>query len=283
MIKYQGFYYYDEDEIPTLRNAITFQKHFAARDTDIFFISPAKTGTGWLKCLLFAVVNRINYPSVDQIPLHSHLHGDQLVHSVDFLPPTISSFTHLNELPSPRLLNTAVPYTSLPESIKTSGCRILYLCRNSYDMLVSFYYFFIDYAKKAKGDDYIPPTLEDCYQDFSEGKFVPCPFFEHVRQYWEASTERTDKVLFLQYENLKTELTIQLKMLAEFVGMPFSSQEENDGIIQQIIDLCSFEDNKAVKVWDWTKDDQFTPDMSERMALLMQQKLEPELFFKLIP
>ncbi|XP_021760242.1 cytosolic sulfotransferase 1-like [Chenopodium quinoa] len=267
MIEYQGFYYYDEDEIPILRNAIAFQRHFAARDTDIFIISPAKTGTAWLKCLLFAVVNRVNYPSIDLIPLHSHHHGDQFVHSIDFLPPTTPSITHLNEILSPRLLNTDVPFTSLTESIKTSAFRVS-----------GFYY-----AKKAKGDDYIPPTLEDCYQDFSEGKFVPGPFFNHVRQYWEASTERSDKVLFLQYENLKTELTVQLKMLAEFIGMSFSSEEESDGIIQQIIDLCSFEDNKAVKVWEWTKDDQFTPEMSERMALLMQQKLEPELFFKLIP
>ncbi|XP_021859716.1 uncharacterized protein [Spinacia oleracea] len=46
MIEYEGFYYYNEDDIPTLTNAINFQKHFVARDTDIFIISPAKTDSG---------------------------------------------------------------------------------------------------------------------------------------------------------------------------------------------------------------------------------------------
>lgn len=285
MIEYQGFFYYNEVDIPTLKTAIIFQKHFIARDTDIFIISPAKTGTAWLKSLLFSTINRANYPAIDQIPLLTDHHIQQLVYSLDFLPPTTSTFTHfLNDLPSPRLLNTAVPYASLPESLITSGCQILYLCRSPYDTLMAFYYFFLDYAKKTKGEDFVPPSLEDCYQDFSEGKFLPGPFFEHVRQFWEASKERPDKVLFLQYEDLKIELIVQLKRLAEFIGMPFTPKEESEGVIQQIIDLCSMEDKKALEVRDWIKEEQFTPDMAERMTNLMVDKIGPgELFSKLLP
>lgn len=108
MIEYEGFYYYNEDDIPTLTNAINFQKHFVARDTDIFIISPAKTGTSWLKKLLFCVVNRVNYPTIDQIPLHSHTHYQQ--HQQRTTTCIGSSFTQLDSLPSPRLLNIAISY-----------------------------------------------------------------------------------------------------------------------------------------------------------------------------
>ncbi|KMT03791.1 hypothetical protein BVRB_8g189360 [Beta vulgaris subsp. vulgaris] len=282
MIEYENFYYYNETDIPTLRNTITFQKHFVARDDDIYIISPPKTGSSWLKSLLFSIVHRKNHPTINQIPLHTH-HTHELVYSLDFLPPT--SFTHLlNNLSSPRLLNTSIPYTSLPNSVSVSGSRIIYLCRSPYDTLMSFYNFFIEYAKKSKGEGFILPTLEDCYQDFSEGKFVPGPFFEHVTQYWDASVEKAEKVLFVLYEDMKIYPIRELKRVAEFVGMQFSDEEESEGVIQQIIDLCSVNDNKGLEVREWLKSDEFTADMSERMVNLMVEKFGPtELFFKMIP
>lgn len=218
---------------------------------------------------------------------------------------------HLNGLTSPRLLSTHLPYVSLPESIKTSGCRVLYITRNPLDTIVSLYYFSMkvmknyfsmDVMKMILGLFYPTPRMEDFFEAFCEERIPFGPFFDHVVGYWKASLEQPDKFLFLKYEELKEDPTLQLKRLAEFVGMPFTSQEESEGVIQQIIEMCSIKNMKELEVnksgvinklfekktyfrkgevGDWTH--HFTPPMVEKMKKLMDKKLEGTgLSFKLL-
>ncbi|KNA11073.1 hypothetical protein SOVF_138430 [Spinacia oleracea] len=303
MIKYQDSWYFITGNL--FRNVVTFQKHFVAKHTDIIITSLPKTGSTWLKSLLFAVVNRANHP-INQSPLLT-CHPQELVYSLEtdvyseaFPYPRPH---HLNEVKPPRLLSTHVPYTSLPESIKTSECRLLYICRNPLDTLVSSYYFFQEYMKKfqeKKQDFATKRSLGDTFEDFCNGKSLFGPSFEHVLGYWNMSLERPDKVLFLKYEDLKDDPELHLKRLAEFIGMPFSPKEENEGVIKQIVELCCIKTMKEVnksgvinkffekksyfrkgEVGDWTN--HLTPSMVERMNKLMEEKLEGSgLSFKLL-
>ncbi|XP_021742748.1 flavonol sulfotransferase-like [Chenopodium quinoa] len=301
MVLYEDFWYFVNNS--SFRNVLTFQKHFVARDSDIFITSLPKTGSTWLKSLLFMIVNRANYP-IDQSPLLTH-HPQELVYSLetdvynkafDYPQPH-----HLSELPSPRLLSTHVPYTSLPESIRNSGCRILYICRNPLDTIVSKYHFVVDGMKHV--ENFVKPSLEDFFEDFCDGKVAYGPFFDHVLGFWKMSLEHPDKVLFLKYEDLKDNPVNHLKRLAEFIGMPFSTREENEGVIQQVIEFCSIKNMKELdvnksgvinnmfekksyfrkgEVGDWTN--HFTPSMVERVNKLMEEKLEGSgLSFKLLP
>ncbi|XP_021855374.2 cytosolic sulfotransferase 5-like [Spinacia oleracea] len=298
MVLYEGFWYFTNSTL--FRNVLTLQKHFVARDDDIFITGFPKTGTTWLKSLLFAVVNRQNHPIINQIsPLLTH-HPQELVCNLEsdvydeaFEYPRPH---HLNKVPSPRLFSTHIPYTSLPNSIKTSRCRILYICRNPLDTLVSLYYFYLGFMKNMAndGEDFVQPTLlEDIFEDFCQGKILFGPFFEHVLEFWNSSLERPDKVLFLKYEDLKHDLTPQLKRLAEFIGMPFSTREENEGVIRQIVDFCDIKNMKELdanksgvinkffekksyfrkgEVGDWTN--HFTPAMVEKMNKLMEENFK---------
>ncbi|KAL0297359.1 UNVERIFIED_CONTAM: Cytosolic sulfotransferase 14 [Sesamum radiatum] len=102
-----------------------------------------------------------------------------------------------------------------------------------------------------------------------------------------------EKVLFLQYEDLKEDITSQVKKIAEFIGFPFSLEEEEQGLIDQISRLCSFESlsnltvNKTGdingiaknssffrkgQVGDWTN--YLTPTMADRMKKLIDTKFE---------
>ncbi|KAL2892686.1 Cytosolic sulfotransferase 8 [Bienertia sinuspersici] len=288
LVMYENFWYMTNSSI--FRNVLSIQKNFVAKDTDIFITGLPKTGTTWLKSLLYAIVNRTNHP-INQSPLLSH-HPQELVYNLesdvyneafDYPRPN-----NLNELPSPRLLSTHISYMSIPESIKTSGCRILYICRNPLDVIVSAYYFTLGFVKntikdKDDQDSIVLPRLEDFYEDFCD----------HVLEYWKASLERPDKVLFLKYEDLIDHPVLHLKRLAEFIGMPFSSKEDNEGVVQQIIDFCSIKNMKGLdvnkngvinkffekksyfrkgEVGDWAN--HLTPFMVERIDRLMQEKLE---------
>ncbi|MBA0761045.1 hypothetical protein Gotri_023746, partial [Gossypium trilobum] len=56
-----------------------------------------------------------------------------------------------------------------------------------------------------------------------------------------ASVESPKKVLFLTYEDVKKEPLGCVRKVAEFLGVPFSPEEENKKTVEEIVKLCSFE------------------------------------------
>uniref|UniRef100_A0A803MMS5 Sulfotransferase n=2 Tax=Chenopodium quinoa TaxID=63459 RepID=A0A803MMS5_CHEQI len=90
--------------------------------------------------------------------------------------------------------------------------------------------------------------IEEDFNMFSKGKFPYGPYEDHVLGYWKESIQNPNKVLFMEYEGLKEDPKAYVKKLAEFVGYPFSKEEENKGIIDEIIKLCSLESLKEMEV-----------------------------------
>ncbi|XP_063941574.1 flavonol sulfotransferase-like, partial [Daucus carota subsp. sativus] len=74
------------------------------------------------------------------------------------------------------------------------------------------------------------------------------PDWEHVLGYWRASLDRPGQILFLKYEDLKLNTSFYVKKLADFIGSPFSIEEERDGVVERIIDLCSFKHMSGLEV-----------------------------------
>ncbi|KAJ3686444.1 hypothetical protein LUZ61_015608 [Rhynchospora tenuis] len=66
--------------------------------------------------------------------------------------------------------------------------------------------------------------------------------------YWEESKRKPEKVLFLKYENILQEPVKQAKQLAHFIGCPYSEAEESQGLVEQIVELCSFQKLKDLDV-----------------------------------
>ncbi|KAK6116887.1 hypothetical protein DH2020_049378 [Rehmannia glutinosa] len=74
------------------------------------------------------------------------------------------------------------------------------------------------------------------------------PFWDHILESWNAHLKNPEKALFLKYEDLKQDTTFHIKKIAEFLGCPFSLEEEKQGLIEQIAKLCSFENLKNLEV-----------------------------------
>ncbi|KAF8389674.1 hypothetical protein HHK36_024193 [Tetracentron sinense] len=229
---HQGFWY------PSiyLPGVMAVQNQYQAHFSDILLATGPKCGTTWLKALVFAVVNRKLYPSAQQHPLHS-FNPHQLV-------PRLEQTLYLNKipeldiLPSPRLLGIHMPYSSLPQSVLDSGCRVIYICRNPKDTFVSMWHFMNKIrAKVSKA----PLPLEEAFEMFCKGASSFGPFWDHALEYWKASLDRPQCVLFLKYEEMKAEPAIHVKRLADFMGCSFSSDEHKEGLVEEVIRLCSFE------------------------------------------
>ncbi|KAL2892687.1 Cytosolic sulfotransferase 5 [Bienertia sinuspersici] len=159
----------------------------------------------------------------------------------------------LQQLPSnsPRLSSTHLPYTSYPESIKSStSCKIVYIARNPLDTFVSQWHWHSKLIKDWGGGlEYQPPSMEDFFEEFCSGKFPIGPYFDHVIEFWNKNVQQPSKILLLKYEDLKDDqVVLHMKKLVEFLGFPFSNQEESEGVINNIIELCSINNLKELEV-----------------------------------
>ena len=154
------------------------------------------------------------------------------------------------------------------------------------DQFVSSWHFLYNAFQTKK-------ELEEWFDQFCRGFHIFGPFWDHILGFWKASLERPQKVLFIKYEDLKSDVLSQVKQLAEFLGFPFSEEEEKQGLIEEIAKLCSIENMKGLKcnmdgrrsfgathssffrkgvVGDWKN--HLTPSMVERMKKIMQEKFE---------
>ncbi|KAL8159443.1 hypothetical protein V2J09_000980 [Rumex salicifolius] len=153
----------------------------------------------------------------------------------------------LGGLPSPRLFGTHVPYGSLPESVKSSGCKIVYICRNPFDTLLSTWVFMSKGRQQIKSEGGVS-SIEEAFDMYCNGEVTFGPFWDHLLGYWNASLKSPDKVMFLKYEDMKNDPGFtKIKELAKFLGYEFSAEEETEGVVEEVA-RCSFETMKDLKV-----------------------------------
>ncbi|XP_022719653.1 cytosolic sulfotransferase 15-like [Durio zibethinus] len=149
------------------------------------------------------------------------------------------------------------------------------------------------YANKLRAENVEPLSLDEAFEKFCQGINGFGPFFDHVLGYWNASQENPNKILFLQYEDLKEDIVSHVKRLAMFLGFPFTDEEEKHGTVEEIVKTCSFGNLKELdvnkngigpfgtpnnylfrkaEVGDWSN--YLTPAMVERFEKLTQENMD---------
>ncbi|KAK1427095.1 hypothetical protein QVD17_15778 [Tagetes erecta] len=229
---YQG-HWFSPTKLISIGTVMVSQELFQANPTDIYLVTQPKSGTTWIKALAFAILNRTRHTNVPTHPLlmfNPHDCVPYIENEVLRTKPTYSDAT------STRLFATHMPYTSLPQSIHDSSCRIVYMCRNPKDVLVSL----IHFVNKVRDKSLDRITLEEGFEMFCKG-VSPCgPYWDHVKGYYKASLKHPTRILFLTYENMKRDTRSNVKRLADFLGCPFTEEEEAKGVVEEIVSLCSF-------------------------------------------
>lgn len=261
--------------------AMTFRSTFQARNDDVLLASPLKTGTTWLKSICLTIMHNPN--SEDLLTAETpHFHV-----------PTIETMTYSTKPPkfdiynasSSRLVHTHLPHAVLPDSLKTSPCKIIYIARNPKDTLISVWHFFNSILGPIQG----PFPLEKAVECFCSGVYLYGSFFDHVVEYWVESKKRPDKILFIKYEEVQSDPKGHVTKIADFLGRPLG-----EGSVDEIIERCSLnrlknlEVNKSGsisflvpnssyfrkgEVGDWKN--YLTPQMENRIDQTSRIKLEP--------
>ncbi|RWR83745.1 cytosolic sulfotransferase 12-like protein [Cinnamomum micranthum f. kanehirae] len=230
-----GFWY----TLPRLQATIAMQNHFKAHDDDVILASSMRTGTTWINALIPCIMApRVPSLEKEQEPLFTN-HPNALTPSLEIQIYTESPTPNLSEIPSPRLFRTHLPYQALPESVKKSDCRIIYMRRNPKDTFVSMWHF----KNTARSDEEGSFPIEEAFESFCDVHPFG-PMFDYVLEYWKVSLEKPGKILFLNYEEMKHDPKRQLKRLAEFLGRPFDKEEDVDKVLWR----CSLERLKGLDV-----------------------------------
>ncbi|XP_050222941.1 cytosolic sulfotransferase 12-like [Mercurialis annua] len=275
--RYKGFWL---TSFAAIKGIMFMEQHFKSQPEDIILAGYMKCGTTWLKSLLFATINRHRFefsthPLLTSNPQQLFVILDIIFKQDDELPYA----NNFEAMPSPRLFATHIPYSLLPETVTRSGCKFVYICRDPKDVLVSKWHF----AQKLRLKGIPPLSLDEAFEMFCNGVSHYGPFWEHVLEYWKASLEAPNKVLFLRYEDLKREPVAQVKRLAEFLGKPFSVEEES--VVDEIVKLCSLNNlrnlevnkskrfNSVVKYSDFFRRGE-VGDWRNHMTLEMAEKLD---------
>ncbi|KAJ1270224.1 hypothetical protein BS78_06G037700 [Paspalum vaginatum] len=217
LCRYQGFW------MPEgwAAAAAAIQRRFEPRLDDVIVSSLPKCGTTWLVALTFATM------------------------CLPFLEGLFATRREgkLEGLPSPRLMNTHMPLQMIPHAIASpgggGGCRVIYICREPKDMAVSTWHYF----RRA----YPELAFSDVVDLLCDGTMLCGPFWDHILGYWRASAASPGSVLFLRYEQLLLDPAENVRRLARFLGLPFSADEEKDGIVCGIVELCSLHTLSAME------------------------------------
>ncbi|KAL7124679.1 hypothetical protein ABFS83_14G064500 [Erythranthe nasuta] len=294
LVKYQGFWC----PLPFFRPVLSAQKHFKAKASDLILSSLPKSGTTWLKALTFSIANRNIYPNIDtQSPLltsnpHKVVPFLELNLYLNQENPDLENLQLITN--TPRIFATHMPFDALPDSISKSECKIVYICRNPLDQFISFRHFSLQNKFGEEDHQAGPLELDGAFDMFCDGVHPFGPFCEHMIGYWDAHLKNPDKVLFLKYEDLKDDIGLHVRKIAEFMECPFSLEEEQQGLVEEISKVCSFDNLKNLEVnkngysvngivknssyfrkgqvGDWAN--HLTPAMAERMEKVIKSKLQ---------
>ncbi|KAK1651484.1 hypothetical protein QYE76_069289 [Lolium multiflorum] len=238
-VQYKSYWFRPE----FLEQFLLVERCFKPRPDDIILATQPKCGTTWLKALAFTITNRSRYNFSDHPLLTRHPH-----HLVPFIeiPAVGADLTGVESLPSPRILATHMPLSLLPPGTASCGCRVVYLCRDPKDALVSRLHF---EKKLLEG---FSLSMDAAVSMFCEGFSPYGPFWDHCLEYWRESVATANStVLFLKYEEMKSDPLQVVRKLAEFLRVPFTQEEESSGVAEDVVKLCSFEKLTSLQVNRW--------------------------------
>ncbi|XP_044969192.1 cytosolic sulfotransferase 5-like [Hordeum vulgare subsp. vulgare] len=238
LIQYEGYWFKPK----ILEGVLRARRAFTPRADDVVLATQPKCGTTWLKALAFTVATRSRHGlGAADHPLLTR-HPQHLVPFIEIPGATGGDDrVDLGALPSPRLLATHMPMSLLPPA----GCRVVYLCRDPKDTLVSRLHFENKLAARGGGGGL---SMDDAFGMFCEGFSPYGPFWDHCLEYWEESVARPDAVLFLRYEEIKSDPARVVRRLAGFLGVPLSEEEERSGVAEEVARMCSFETLTGLEV-----------------------------------
>lgn len=212
---------------------------FEVQNEDIFVASFPKSGTTWLQEIVYLLFHP-QETEEDQKEFQQQKKMDES----DLME---NKFPYL-EYPYPglpviekrkgqrRLIKTHLSRNLLPVGIwQSQGSKIIYIHRDPRDVIVSYYYF----ARMFSQLNY-QGSLKDFAWQMMLNKVPYGPYFDHLDGYLSHAKTHPDKVLVINYEEMKKDPKKQIEKVAKFLKV-----EANPELCERIAQKTTFEAMKA--------------------------------------
>ncbi|XP_013414837.1 sulfotransferase 1C4 [Lingula anatina] len=174
--------------------------NFAARPDDLYIASFPKSGHHWS----FEFINMIYNGNADSVN-KSKLENFFEMHEI----------REIEEMPSPRILMTHLPYDTMPQDVINKKCKIICIMRNPKDVCASHFNHVRGIAEYKYDGDW-----NHFFELFLKGEVENGPWLSHVKDWWTHCKDNPN-VLFLKYEDMKHDLFANIKRVGEFLGKTY--------------------------------------------------------------
>jgi len=166
---------------------------YPLRKNDIFIVTYPRSGTTWLQMILY------------QLTTDGNMEFNHITEKIPFFERSfgLKEKKTPHEGASRRIFKTHLSYKLIPKG----HCKYIYVVRDGRDVCVSCYYHFKSLSR------YDAP-FSTFFGHFIKGKIQYKSWFKHVHR-WYRNRAKLD-VLYLSYEELKTDLHDTIKRIAQF-------------------------------------------------------------------
>ncbi|XP_063054320.1 sulfotransferase 2B1-like [Engraulis encrasicolus] len=205
------------------QDSLKYFENFQVKDDDVFAITYPKSGTTWMQEILPLILNGGDLTPVKTIP-----NWDR----VPWLEETRAAQV-MDNLSSPRLMVSHMPYNLMPASFFSSKAKVIYVARNPKDVMVSSYFF---HQMASFLDD--PGTFDEFMDKFLAGQVLFGKWTEHVKSWKEA--DLGDRILHITYDEMVQDLKGAVKRFSDFLGCEMSEET-----LQKVASHCSFNSMKT--------------------------------------
>ncbi|XP_015110400.1 amine sulfotransferase [Diachasma alloeum] len=159
------------------------------------------------------------------------------------------SVKYVEDLPRPRYIKCHLPFHLLPRDLREgrTKTKIVYVYRNPKDVCISFYHHAKHFAFRGNFKEFA--TL------FRNDRVPYAPYWNHIFGYWNKRNDPSYNILFIKYEEMKSDLASAIDRVLTFLNKPKLCSEE----LSLVMDHLSFgkmKNNKAVNhqsMFEFTK------------------------------
>ncbi|XP_053378997.1 sulfotransferase 4A1-like [Mercenaria mercenaria] len=231
---YKGVVMYDKanDEIGEIEQMDT-------REDDIWVCTFPRSGTTLTQEMVY-LIQTLDFETANKV--HLDVRFPQVeVHDEHW--PDFKGLKEVEQRKSPRMIKSHLHHSLLPEQLRNGKGRIIYVCRNPKDVIISYFRWQKWVGLLVERND----TLEKCLDGIVNGTEYACPWPRHLLEYWE---RRNDKnVLFLRYEDIVADKPAAIRRIADFLGKPLS--DENVAQITKHCHVDNMRNNPMVNLKYW--------------------------------